>query len=78
MANEEHLAILRQGVAVWNAWREDNPNVRPNLVEAELSEADLKGVYLNVANLTRVHLVRARLNRANLRSGGRGTRVLHS
>jgi hypothetical protein len=31
MANKEHLAILRQGVAAWNAWRAANPNVRPDL-----------------------------------------------
>jgi hypothetical protein len=30
MANEEHLAILRQGVAVWNAWREANPDIQPD------------------------------------------------
>lgn len=25
MANEEHLKIIKQGVEVWNRWREENP-----------------------------------------------------
>ncbi len=25
MANPEHLAILKQGVEVWNEWRKRNP-----------------------------------------------------
>jgi hypothetical protein len=25
MANEEHVALLKQGVKVWNNWREANP-----------------------------------------------------
>jgi hypothetical protein len=31
MANEEHLAILRKGVEAWNAWRKENPDIRPEL-----------------------------------------------
>ena len=31
MANPEHLKILKQGVEVWNKWREDNPDVYPDL-----------------------------------------------
>ncbi len=31
MANEEHLKILKQGVNVWNQWREDHPKVKPDL-----------------------------------------------
>jgi len=30
MANEEHVALLKQGTARWNAWRRDNPDVRPD------------------------------------------------
>jgi hypothetical protein len=41
MANEEHLAILRQGVEAWNAWREANPLVRPDLTREYLSAANL-------------------------------------
>jgi hypothetical protein len=37
MANPEHLEILKQGVKVWNAWRDDNPSVRPDLSEEDLS-----------------------------------------
>jgi hypothetical protein len=36
MANQEHLAILRQGVQAWNTWREANPEIRPDLREAEI------------------------------------------
>ena len=28
MANDEHVAILKKGVAAWNAWRDENPDIR--------------------------------------------------
>ena len=37
MANNRHLAILLQGEEVWNAWRNENPDIRPDLRGAELS-----------------------------------------
>jgi uncharacterized protein YjbI with pentapeptide repeats len=46
MANEEHLAILNQGVKTWNRWREENPKIRPDLSNADLREADLSGAKL--------------------------------
>jgi hypothetical protein len=30
MANDEHVALLKQGVNAWNAWRDENTNIRPN------------------------------------------------
>jgi hypothetical protein len=39
MANEEHIALLKQGGGAWNAWREKNPNIVPDLNEADLIEA---------------------------------------
>jgi hypothetical protein len=46
MVNEEQLAILCQGVEVWNKWREENLEV-----EVDLSKVDLKGVNLVGADL---------------------------
>ena len=45
MANAEHVAMLKQGEAAWNAWRRDHPTVRP-----DFSGADLRGVILNPAD----------------------------
>jgi hypothetical protein len=42
MANDEHVALLKQGVDAWNAWRRYNPDIRPDLSEANLSGADLR------------------------------------
>src|SRR5208283_380815 len=73
MANPEHLEILKQGVEQWNKWREEHPEVRPdlseaNLGEADLREADLSGANLWRANLWQVNLREARLNAADLGS----------
>src|SRR5262249_46341484 len=69
MANDEHVALLRQGVAAWNAWRDENPNIHPDLSEAYLSEADLGGANLGGADLYRVNLIEAKLSLANLIGG---------
>ena len=58
MANPEHLEILKQGVTIWNRWREENPEVRPDLSNTELRTAGpllLKriGKDLNGANFSR-------------------------
>ena len=81
MANPEHLEILKQGVAVWNRWREENRNKRPDLSLAFLSEADLSkinlswgdlsgadlgGTNLRNASLIRTNLSKATLSRASL------------
>lgn len=35
MANDEHVALLKQSVDAWNAWRNDNPFVPPDLSGAD-------------------------------------------
>ena len=76
MANEEHLEILQKGVEEWNRWREQNPEVAPDLREAELAGAHLvrallDGAHLHDASLVGAslegtHLNGARLDRARL------------
>jgi Pentapeptide repeats (8 copies) len=66
MANPEHLELLKQGVDGWNAWREKEPSVTPNLSEADLRYADLSGANLLGANLSGARLERADLYGANL------------
>jgi hypothetical protein len=56
MADLEHLKLLQQGVAVWNAWRAEKPTIRP-----DLTGAFLKGENLNKANLRQANLVGAKL-----------------
>lgn len=66
MANEEQLAILRQGVEVWNKWREENRKIKVDLSGAKLSGVDLQGADLRSANLRETNLIEADLEEADL------------
>jgi uncharacterized protein YjbI with pentapeptide repeats len=66
MANEEHLAILKQGTEAWNQWRKENPGIRPDFGGANLREGDLRGMHLRGAYFGETDLRRAHLNEAHL------------
>jgi hypothetical protein len=66
MANDEHVAFLKQGVAAWNAWRDENPDIRPDLTGVDLAQADLSSANLTNADLSGANLVQADLTRADL------------
>ncbi|BCS87363.1 pentapeptide repeat-containing protein [Pseudodesulfovibrio sediminis] len=68
MANSEHLKILKQGIEVWNQWREDNPKVTPDFQGAILQGANLKGADLKGANLQHADLHGANLWGASLQN----------
>ncbi len=73
MAVDEHLRILKQGVAAWNKWRASNPKIRPdlevaNLTGTDLRGADLKDADLGAADLKGADLRGADLTRADLRA----------
>jgi uncharacterized protein YjbI with pentapeptide repeats len=72
MANDAHVAILKKGVDAWNAWRDENPDIRPDLKGADLRQADLRvanlrGADLRVADLSEASLSAAKLSGADLR-----------
>jgi uncharacterized protein YjbI with pentapeptide repeats len=74
MANDEHVALLSKGVEAWNAWRVENPDIRPDLSGADLSKANIAparyffdaGADLHEANLSGANLRGANLFIANL------------
>jgi uncharacterized protein YjbI with pentapeptide repeats len=80
MPNDDHVAILRRGAAMWNAWRAEQ-NETPDLSGAglrgldlsgfdlsrtDLRDADLRGTNLSQANLSGAHVERANLFKAVL------------
>jgi len=75
MANKEHLEVLIQGTDVWNAWREQHPELQPDLSEPPAIRrnftittirADLSGANLSFANLSRAILEEVDLSDADL------------
>ena len=66
MAKDEHVAQLNKGVAAWNGWRGQNPDIRPDLRGADLSRADLSEVDLGEADLSQAILLKANLREAKL------------
>jgi hypothetical protein len=81
MGDASHIAKVHEGVDQWNAWRQDNPRLQPDLTHVDLSgrdltgidfrgvglfEADLREACLVEANLRQSRLIRTRLDKANL------------
>lgn len=65
MADEQHIEIFKQGSKTWNAWREDNPRIEPDLsdIDFETQVHDYEHLYdtpwfrdynLDGANLRRI------------------------
>ena len=74
MPQDEHVAVLARGAAVWNAWRAEHDEA-PDLSRAalrgldltgfDLSRADLRGADLRGTKLCGTDLSGARLESAN-------------
>jgi uncharacterized protein YjbI with pentapeptide repeats len=77
LANPEHLAKLKEGVEPWNRWRKQNPEIRPDLREADLCEARLREVDLSNADLYGANLSFATLREASLRKADLSTANLN-
>jgi uncharacterized protein YjbI with pentapeptide repeats len=74
MANDEHVALLKQGVDAWNAWRNQNPERQTSgggdLRQASLTNANLNRASLSTAHLTSEHLISTPLFAADLKEAG--------
>jgi hypothetical protein len=55
-----------QGPSAWRQWREDHPEVEPDLSGAQLADVDLEDADLIDVNLSGANLRRAKLARCNL------------
>ncbi|MEE8574897.1 MAG: pentapeptide repeat-containing protein [Thermodesulfobacteriota bacterium] len=66
MANEEHLAKLKEGFKAWKKFREEYPELRPDLSRADLKKKDLSGFNLYRADLKGADIHKASLCDANL------------
>jgi uncharacterized protein YjbI with pentapeptide repeats len=71
MANPDQVKMLKRSVEEWNRWREDNPDVEPDLRGADLNRADLTHIDLSNsdlgdADLTCVDFFNAKLFNADL------------
>jgi uncharacterized protein YjbI with pentapeptide repeats len=82
MAQNEHLKLMneclqKQDINIWNRWREEHPEVKPdlsgidlkrtNLSRAALQGAILRGANLRGTDLSSANLTGADLNGTNLR-----------
>lgn len=73
MANSEHLDIFKLGKQIWNRWRKEHPNIRPDLSEImpyspelidfdlETSQANLRNALLRGSNLPGYAFFRSQL-----------------
>jgi uncharacterized protein YjbI with pentapeptide repeats len=74
MPDPEHVGILGQGVEMWNQWRSDHPEIKPDLTSANLIEANLFKANLRLADLAEAQLTGANLLWADLS----GARIAHA
>lgn len=51
MANSEQVNIIKRGAAIWNQWRRSKEEFWPDLVGANLSGLDLRGINFYIADL---------------------------
>jgi uncharacterized protein YjbI with pentapeptide repeats len=67
MGNPDHIAKINEGVAAWNAWRDANLRVQPDLTRANLCGRDLRGIDFRGVGLFKTNLTGANLQGAILR-----------
>jgi len=77
MANPEHLEILKQGVKKWNKWREDNPDIEPDLSGIDFSKEDSFYMSFEPYNFSKTIFLETNLSGFNF-SGSDFTKAIFS
>jgi hypothetical protein len=68
MANQEHVERLRKSTTQeWNDWREENPQIIPDLEGADLNNGNFTGVNLRDSKLRGATFVNSYLEGVDLR-----------
>lgn len=69
MANQQQLAVMKQGVDIWNKWREEHADAEIDLSKTDLSNVNLIEAFagLRFPAYHRSNLGGAALNKANLK-----------
>jgi hypothetical protein len=83
MANQEHIERIQQGVDSWNQWRQESPDIQPDLSFANLSRklfraTNFSGTNFNGSVLRGTDLSYANLNGANLEDANLSFAILSS
>jgi hypothetical protein len=68
MANPKHVELLKQGVDVWNKWREENQDIRPNLCGVDIRKEQIKGTSLQVEGVNGAYLESINFSNTDLTS----------
>ena len=63
---QSHFELLSNGPIAWNNWRNEYPEVEPDLSSADLSEKNLSGYNLHSCNLQHATLANCDLQDVNL------------
>ncbi|GAK60318.1 pentapeptide repeat protein [Candidatus Vecturithrix granuli] len=65
MAHQKYFSYLKNGVTLWNHWRENHPHEIPDLREINLEGANLEGANFKDTNLAGANLRWANLKRVD-------------
>lgn len=66
MADQDQLTLLAQeGVAAWNRWRHDHPEIEIDLSGADLRNFNLSSINLREADLSEADLTGAKLDNSD-------------
>ncbi len=66
MANKKHLRMLTRGYVKWNEWRDQNPEVIPDLSSAKIKNKNFDNYNFENIDFREAHLYHCSFRRANL------------